>query len=142
VQGTANYHVFHKDWPAIAYHYFIPRTPVYDDRGNLAVFQTLDERWCSYHTKGCNRFGVGLALQGHLGKADPTPFQYECLEAFLPWWMEGHDRFCKRGLGWHSISYRWGGIPKPACPGNRITPWLKEYRADLPVKSIPPVSLA
>lgn len=132
----ASYHVFNKGWGGIGYHYVITKRPlVWDDwivGGRLVVMRVGAESTMRAHTRGCNRFGTGVVLQGHLGEEPISHFQEECLEAFIPWWLETNNRVCKRGLGWHAISYRWGGIPKRACPGKLLVPLLKEYRAGLP----------
>ncbi|MEE9220000.1 MAG: hypothetical protein V3U34_00485 [candidate division NC10 bacterium] len=132
VRRMASYHVYHKNWAGIGYHYAITKRPLHDDQDNLVVMRVAPESTVRAHTRGCNRFGTGLVLQGHLGEEDLSHFQEECLEAFVPWWMETNNRFCKRGLGWHSNSWKWGGIPKRACPGKHSVGWLEDYRASLP----------
>jgi len=127
--ATAGYHVISKKWPGIAYHYGITRRPSETRSGKLIVHQLNPESTVCYHTKGCNRFGVGLVLQGNLGETELTDFQIECLEAFLPFWFQTHGLSPKESLGWHSNSFKWLGIPKPACPGKNAVKWLKDYLA-------------
>lgn len=130
VKPMANWHVNHKNWPAIGYHYVITRRPVLKDNA-LVVLRVGAEYTVRAHTKGCNTTGVGLCLQGHLGKEPLTSFQEECLEAFIPWWMDWHQLDPRKALGWHSNSWKWGGIPKPACPGKYTRQWLKSYIENL-----------
>lgn len=127
--ATAGYHVVSKGWPGIAYHYGITLRPSIDDAGNLIIHKLNQPDTVSYHTKGCNRFGAGLCLQGHHGQEPLSDFQIECLEAFLPWWAETYERSLKRDLGWHSNALRWGGLIKPSCPGSHAVRWLSDYLA-------------
>jgi len=127
VKPMANWHVKHRGWAGIGYHYVITRRPV-TSNSKLVILRVGAEYTIRAHTRGCNRFGVGLCLQGHLGKEELTSFQEECLEAFIPWWMEWHNRTPRKDLGWHSNSWKWGGIPKPACPGKHARRWLKGYQ--------------
>ncbi len=137
IRAMATYHVAHKGWGGIGYHYAIPKNPVYDpEYSRLVMFQVAHENTVRAHTRGCNRFGTGLVLQGHLGRQELTDYQKDCLKAFLPWWLDKYDRVCKRGLGWHSTSYLWGGIPKRACPGRHAVAWLKQYQRGLPCRPV------
>jgi hypothetical protein len=125
--NMARYHVNHKLWPGIAYHYFIPRIPAMDRNGVITVYRVAPENTIRAHTWLCNRFSSGVCVEGHLGKAPPSEFQLECLEALIPWWMEKYGRSPRKSLGWHSNSWKWGGIPKPTCPGKHMTRWLQDY---------------
>lgn len=127
--ATAGYHVITKQWPGIAYHFGITLRPSYDIHGRLVIHRlNADDVEC-YHTRGCNRFSVGLCLQGHHGKEPLSDFQIECLEAFLPWWSDTYQRDLRKDLGWHSRAIQWGGVPKLACPGKYAVEWIKSYKA-------------
>jgi hypothetical protein len=127
-KAMATYHVYTKQWPGIAYHYGVGRRPEWDDQGRRVVYRLQPEPVRCYHTKGRpNSIGCGLVLQGHLGRHPLTSGQVELLEAVIPWWMAEHGRSPQRDLGWHSNSWKWGGIPKPACPGRYAVEWLRGY---------------
>ncbi len=126
IKPMANWHVGHNNWPAIGYQFVITRRPAFVDK-SLVIFRVGGSDTVRAHTRMCNRFGDGLCLQGHLGKEPLTSFQEECLEAFLPWWMETHGRNPAKDLGWHSNSLKWGGVPKMACPGKNAVAWLRTY---------------
>jgi hypothetical protein len=126
--NMATWHTKHKKWPAIGYHYIIPREPELSEKSDLCVFRVGSEYTVRAHTRLCNRFSSGVCLQGHLGRDKPSHYQLECLEAFIPWWMQWHGRDPRKDLGWHSNSWKWGGIPKLACPGKYMVEWLEDYR--------------
>jgi hypothetical protein len=125
--AMANYHTRNKKWATIAYPWGINQRPCIDSNGNLAIFQLLPLNIISNHTKWCNRFSQAVVLQGHHGKVPLSDFQIECIEAFNPWWCEEYDRNYRKDIGWHSISMKWGGIPKLACPGKYAVEYLKDY---------------
>jgi hypothetical protein len=127
-QGMARYHVIHKDWPGIGYQFGMARVAPRDAEGNLVMLRLGESDTVRAHTRLCNRFSDGLVLQGHMGRQQLSADQVECLEAFLPWWAEHNGRDLSADLGWHAQSWRWGGIPKRACPGKNAVEWLGNYR--------------
>lgn len=56
-QTIANWHVGHKGWPAVGYHYL-----VYPDG---SVFQCNEDLDISYHNGFCNRDSIGVCLVGN-----------------------------------------------------------------------------
>ena len=123
--ATARYHVHQKNWPGIGYHFYVPREA--EEPGPLIVYRVGEDNTIRAHTRGLNKRADGLALQGHLGKQWLTDYQEECLEAFIPWWME-QDPDRRKGITWHSNAWKQGAVPKPACPGRHATAWLKRWQ--------------
>lgn len=118
-------------FPGPPYHLWIPNLPVRDDGGRLVVFRACEDEYRAWHTGNeANDRGIGLCLQGKLGKSGPSPAQVEALEALLPWasaryglpWSD-----IRSWLGWHAIGSRWGGRAKPTCPGPATERWLRDY---------------
>ncbi len=130
-RATARHHVHNKDWPGIGYHFAINYRPV--GSRNLVVFRCGDGGTVRAHTRGLNTRADGLVLQGHLGKNELSDYQVECLEAFLPWWLEQgegiYDGYSVNGrkITWHSQALKHGGIPKLSCPGEHAVNWLRQY---------------
>lgn len=133
---TARYHVTpgkqnhlsKRGAPCIAYHDFITKTGT--------IFHCNDYTDRTWHTKGSNRYGVGvtMAFRGQTGEA-PCELQYTALKEhlvvlclylkILPVNVKGHreaDGFWKR-LGRGGIKY------KKTCPGMGVD--LDALRADI-----------
>lgn len=139
--AMADYHVRVKtltkgEWPGIAYHWGFSIRPVIDNKGRLVIFQLNPANALCYHTKGCNKFGEGAVLQGHHGNIPLSPCQIESLEAFIPWRCRILKLDYHVDIGWHSISMKWGGIPKLACPGKYAVKYLKDYINDRPYEEV------
>lgn len=135
--ASARYVVEQRGWPGIAYHYWVPHEPVYDDAGRPLVYQTQPHDVCSYHTgRAANRHGLGIVLQGDLSESGPSAHQRLCLPALL---LALRDELPTLDpdapIAWHSISARWGGSGKPTCPGKPTEAWLRAWlqSEDLPV---------
>lgn len=119
-----------RGWPGFAYHYWLP----YRQRRETIPITVLrgqpDERAC-YHTgRRWNQRGLGVVLQGNLGKATewapeggPSSGQIEALEALLPFLAERHGLDLRQALTWHSEAGT-----KRSCPGERAVRWLCAYR--------------
>lgn len=107
------------------YHFWIPREPTDGE-----VFQLWAVTRIAFHTQGCNNFGIGVVLQGNLGKREPTAHQEETLYDLLDylgqtWRLERPAH----SLGRHSQASKWGGRNKSACPGKGGERILDEYLA-------------
>lgn len=126
-RATARYHVDHKNWAGIGYHYYVPRKP--SNTGVAMVYRVGADYTVRAHTRGLNTRADGLMLQGHLGHQQLTEYQEECLEAFVPWWME-QDPDHRKGITWHSNAWKQGAIPKFACPGKHAVRWLERWEID------------
>lgn len=72
--NQAKFHVNGRKWPRIGYHFVL---------ANGMIYQTnyLDTE--SYHTKGNNRIGIGIAILGDLTKRNITQREKELLAAVL-----------------------------------------------------------
>jgi hypothetical protein len=134
--GSARYAVG-EGWPGIAYHYWVPHEPVYDNVGRPLVYQTQPHGLCSWHTgREANHHGLGVCLQGALGETGPSEHQRACLPALL---LALRDELGTLDpdapVGWHAVADRWGGKRKPTCPGKATEAWLRAWLAseDLPV---------
>lgn len=118
-------------FPGPPYHMWIPYLPVRDDEGRLVVFRACEDEYRAWHSGGeANDRGVGICLQGKLGKTGPSPAQVEALEALLPWASERYGLpwgDIRTWLSWHSDAARLGGRAKAACPGAATERWLREY---------------
>lgn len=118
-------------FPGPPYHLWLTYLPVRDAEGRLVVFRACEDSYRAWHTGGeANDRGIGICLQGKLGKAGPSPAQAEALEALLPWASERYGLawpLMRSWLGYHSIGARWGGRNKAACPGRATETWLEEY---------------
>lgn len=125
-KAMSSWHVHGKDWAGIAYQYAISYSPTTHER-QLVIMKTQRENVISNHTKGCNKFSIGVVLQGHLGKDCLSGFQVECMEALFPWLALKYNLDLRRDLGWHSNCLKWGGVPKLACPGKYAVSWLRDY---------------
>lgn len=128
-----------RDFPESGYHGWIPRDPVRDPEGRLVLLRALPDESRGWHTGAkANDRGTGWSLQGNTSKLALSPSQVEVLEALIPWLAEHHGwtwADIRSWLGWHSAAARWGGRPKPACPGRDAERWLRAYvdRATVPV---------
>ena len=138
-EHSASYVVEKRGFHCAAYHYWIPRAPLYWQgrlkstheltRGasiaGLAVLRlNLDSERC-WHTGGkANTHGVGVCLQGNLNRLALSHQHKECLEALLPWLKERHN-LNGDWLSWHSQAGQYGGKPKKACPGKFTEDWLR-----------------
>ena len=131
LRGAVRFVQTQRGFPGPPYHLFCPYLPVRDDEGRLVVFRACEDSYRAWHTGGkANDRGIGLCLQGKLGKVGPSPAQVEALEALLPWASERHGLpwgDIRTWLGWHSIGSRWGGRDKAACPGRATVVWLKGH---------------
>lgn len=129
-RNSTRYVVERKGFPGPAYHYWLPYAEVRDERGNLVVYQLEREYVRAWHTGGeANAHGLGIALQGNTNRRPMSDFQIELLEALLPWLRARHaTTLAPTWLSWHAEAGRYGGRPKPACPGKHAEAWLKAYR--------------
>lgn len=143
-KATARFVVHHRGWPAAAYHLWLPRVPDRDGDGRLVIYMLNADDVHSYHTGGQrNHDGYSIALQGRfdgqwdlIGDEDdadprierePTPEQWEMLEAVIPWLRERHDvDLGETGNGWGLTGHWEHG--KPVCPGDAIRAWIIRYR--------------
>jgi len=117
-----------EDFPGAAYHYWIPAETLRDPYGRLVVLRLNDDRTRCWHTgRAANHHGVGVALQGDTTAAPLTTSHEECLEALLPWLRERHQ-LGPAWMSWHAEADRFGGKPKPTCPGKHAEAWLTAYR--------------
>lgn len=118
-------------FPGPPYHLWLPYLPVRDDEGRLVVFRACEDSYRAWHTGGwANSRGVGVCLQGKLGKTGPSDSQVEALEALLPWASERYGLpwdDIRTWLSWHADGARLGGRAKPTCPGPATVEWLKGY---------------
>lgn len=114
-------------WPGQPYHIWVPFIG-FKGEDRVAYLCQPDSVRC-YHTgKVANTHGYGIVLQGNTSTDGLSFNQQEILEGLLPWKREElaleHDTW----LSWHSEAGRFGGKPKPACPGSQAQKWLEEYR--------------
>lgn len=118
-------------FPGPPYHLWIPNLPVRDSDGRLVVFRACEDSYRAWHTGDvANDRGIGICLQGKLGKTGPSPAQVEALEALIPWASERYGLawpLIRSWLAWHAVGSRWGGRDKAACPGAATVEWLKSY---------------
>jgi hypothetical protein len=116
------------EFPSLAYHFWIPWHLEHID-GYLTCYQAhpLDVR--TWHSGGdANDVGVGICLQGNTTTVGMSEHQLMVLPALLDYLRADIDGL---EIGWHSIADRWGGSPKPACPGKGAESWLAEYVATI-----------
>jgi len=118
-------------FPGPPYHLWLGHLPLRDAEGRLVVFRACEDSYRAWHTGGeANDRGVGVCLQGKLGKVGPSPAQVEALEALIPWASEHYGlpwTLMRTWLGWHAVGSRWGGRDKPTCPGAATVEWLHGY---------------
>jgi len=118
-------------FPGPPYHLWLPYLPLRDAEGRLVVFRACEDSYRAWHTGGeANDRGIGLCLQGKLGKVGPSPTQVEALEALIPWASQRYGlpwTLMRTWLGWHAVGSKWGGRDKPTCPGSATVEWLHGY---------------
>ena len=133
LRRSVDFMVRQRDFPESGYHGWIPRDPVRDAEARLVLFRALHDSARGWHTGGkANDRGTGWSLQGNTSKLPLSPSQVEILEGLIPWLCEHYGwtwADIRSWLGWHSIGARWGGRPKPACPGRSAEAYLTEYIA-------------
>ena len=108
INASARYCIEHRNWPTVPYHYYISKD------GRIYQLNDIDD-W-TWHTKGANKTGIGVCLQGKFAHSrnpklpDPTESQQESLHEFVNWaqdeifagkdfedWLRGHYHFGKKG---------------------------------------------
>jgi hypothetical protein len=130
--GTARTHVTERDWPGIAYHYYIPYLG--PPRGPALVYSCQSLRTWAYHTgPGYNDTGIGVVCQGCFAsrhnpkqgpfKGQPTPGPSDHQQvASWELWIYLQDRFPAIELAGHYLA------GKPTCPGDELEAWIEEVR--------------
>lgn len=139
VVGDAVDHRYGRGWPGIPYHFYIPFSPERDAKERLpVVYQCWPASWLTWHTKGHNRAGVGVVLQGNFdirpGKpgADghPSLRQFELLAAL---W----DEYLKPALALEDGDlYGHADATKPACPGGTVYDWILGRREKRTIRQL------
>ena len=117
-EATARFHVNKRDWPGIAYHFYI--------RKNGQIYQTQDLATVSYHCNGqegrsgyCNFLSVGVCLEGSfISGRTPTPEQLSSARELNAYLLK------LLGLSKSAILQH-KQVPghKTACPGTTVDQW-------------------
>ena len=131
--NSTKYVVDNRGFRGAAYHFWFPYEECKDAEGNLVVFRLNKDETRSYHTgKKANTHGIGCCFQGNLSKIPMSANQEELAEAFVPWALEKYPlALDNTPLSFHSESGKFGGKPKPSCPGPHVTKWLVDYRESM-----------
>lgn len=111
IKAIARYHVAHKGWPGIAYHYCITASG--------EIFKTNTLTTISYHAYAHNEHTIGIVLIGDFTNAPPPQTQLMAaaeLIAFL------QDAFGDLPIMPHRH------LSQTACPGNTWEQWLHELK--------------
>lgn len=131
--ATARYHI-HKNWPGIAYHFYIPFSPNVKspEVAPAIVYQCLPLNVWSYHTGPTwNQFGIGVACQGwffssenpRVSILEPSDYQLQASEQL--WiFLKEQKGLTNRGLFGH---YHAG---KNSCPGDTLQNWIEKKRGE------------
>ena len=98
IRAIARYHVRHRGWPTIAYHYII------DADGN--IYRTNRPQVASYHSgdRAVNLDSYGICMLGNFRTYDPTPAQLDACR-----WLVGQ-------LGVEEVLPH-KAIVQTSCPG-------------------------
>jgi N-acetylmuramoyl-L-alanine amidase len=131
-----NNHLSLRGAPHFAYHYGIRL-----DGAEGEIVQANKLTHVTWHTKGQNKVGVGVMLEGNFmapgndlaGLADgPTEKQLASLE-----WLVGHLEDILK-IDPHDVygHYHFG---KAVCPGYKIVDWIENHRRKLPPVAAPGV---
>lgn len=123
--NSARYVVYHRGWPGMPYHLWIPREPVYNESGASVVFRGQPDTVRTYHAgTGPNDRAIAICLQGNTTSKVPSEFQLWCLGSAINWYREqgilpvfGH---CEAGTDGHA---------KASCPGSHAMTFLQGVRS-------------
>lgn len=133
----AKYVVSARDFPGMAYTFWLPRSPLLDDKGRFVVFRCQPDTVCSWHTSTrMNTEGVGIGVQGNYdgdgGPAlrTPTPAQWTMLEALYDYLCVRHNIDLSADKSALTGHYEHG---KPVCPGDALVAWIREKRGQVVV---------
>ena len=74
-ESFARYHTWVRGWPGIGYHYVVAK--------DGTVYKTNALSAPSYHARGMNLSGVGIALVGDFNRDEPTPEQVEAARELI-----------------------------------------------------------
>lgn len=131
--NSTKYVVEKRDFRGAAYHFWFPFEECKDEAGNLVVFRLNKDETRSYHTGlKANTHGLGCCFQGNLSNKLMSANQVELAEAFVPWVLENYLlELDNTPLSYHAEAARFGGKPKPACPGPHVTKWIVDYRESM-----------
>ena len=117
--NIADYHVWNRGWPGIAYHYVIAP--------DGETFKCQSIRNISYHAKGGNTHGIGICLLGNFENEQPPARQVSALHDLIV--------LIKRGLPGveNVIGHRDVKGSSTVCPGKQFTPAMIQQCANLVV---------
>jgi len=139
----ARYVVDSRDFPGMAYTFWLPRSPLLDEKGRFIAFRCQPDTVCSWHTNTrMNTEGVGIGVQGNYdgdGGAilrNPTPAQWTMLEALYSYLLARHNIDLSADTSALTGHFEHG---KPVCPGDALVAWIREKRGEVVVA---PPSLA
>ncbi len=116
IRSIANYHVNHKGWADIGYHYLIGR----DGR----VYEGRPVAKQGAHTGGNNERNLGISVVGDFMKALPNDRQMDALKSFLG------DQMSRYGVRRDRL-YGHRDLGNTLCPGTKLYRWLQGYRLGL-----------
>jgi N-acetyl-anhydromuramyl-L-alanine amidase AmpD len=127
--ASAKFVVSQRGFPSAAYTYWLSYEPDRDASGRIVVYRLNPDERRSWHTGGAaNDHGVAICWQGNLRARKPSAEQYLAANALMQRLAERHRLDPQAPLVGHADSERFGGHPKPTCPGPHVEAWIAGWR--------------
>jgi hypothetical protein len=128
VLNTVNYFMNVRGYDKRPYHYYLNYVPDKASDGSLIIYQLSDDSEICYSTGGCNNNSLGIVFQGNLSKKGPSQEQIVMFNYLTDLLVKKYNLSLPNGLSFHSEAGKFGGKPKPTCPGPFVEALVKEKR--------------
>lgn len=121
-----------RGWPGIGYTFVVPARPEVVD-GKFEIYRCWDDEWHTWHTgPAANSDGVGIVLAGYyesrhapgFGRKEPDPTAMSCLVDLVDNYLIPRYGLSRKDVYGH---FDFG---KPACPGDFIETWIRNFRGE------------
>ena len=120
-----------RGFPGVPYTFMVPHRPDVRE-GKFVVYRMWDDEWVTWHTRGHNKTGVGVAFAGSFATRHSPKFSdRHPTDQALAAGEELIDNYLipRYGLAMSDVRGHFDA-GKPTCPGDALEAWVRRQRGE------------